>query len=762
MLAFATPAQAQLGVSAVLEPPGAQEEGQFGHAVADAGDIDGDGISDLLIGAPQEDVNATDAGRAYVLSGADGSELLTLTSDNEQSEGEFGYSVDGVGDINGDGVPDFVVGAHRENVNTEDQGSDSGRAYLISGADGSILHTLVSPNFDQAGHFGYAVAGVGDTDGDDVPDVLVGAENEDYGTDYDDIEVGRAYLFSGADGSLLHTLETPNPTRHGNFGNEVAAIPDVDGDDTPDLVVGAHAEEVDGSDRAGRVYLFSGADGTEIQTIDPPFPGTSDYFGAGVAAIEDFDGDDTPDLVVVAESEASLDNQYAGRVYIVSGADGSWIGGGWRPDGDGSFNGSVTNAGDLDGDGTEEIVVGASGEEVAGESNAGRIYLFSVDGATSATFSSPNAVSPGHFGSHLAALDDVDGTGTPGVAIGARREHIGSTDEAGRAYIMEPPLVAYTADVDGDGTVDFESAGVEIDFSGVSGSGEVSVEKYDGEPPDLAGIDKAHVSQYRFVIEADGNLTFDSDTEVRLDAALLDGVADPSNVTIYKRPTAGAGVFTELPTTYEADTDELVVTTDSFSEFVLASDSESLPVELVAFDAAADGEVVRLTWQTASETGNAGFDVQRNLEGRWKTLGFVEGAGTTEQPQVYRFADDDLPFDAERVTYRLRQVDRDGTVHYTDEVELNREAPQRLTLHGNYPNPFRAQTTLRYALPQAGSVRLGVYDARGRRVAVLVDEWQSVGRKEIAFEARNLTSGVYFVRLSAGNQTRIQRLTVVR
>jgi hypothetical protein len=191
--------------------------------------------------------------------------------------------------------------------------------------------------------------------------------------------------------------------------------------------------------------------------------------------------------------------------------------------------------------------------------------------------------------------------------------------------------------------------------------------------------------------------------------------------------------------------------------------SVALPVELAAFTAVEAAEGVALTWQTASETENAGFHVQRQTgTGAFTNVHFTPGAGTTTAPQRYRFTDRSVPFAAETLTYRLRQVDSDGTATLSDAVEVTLGAPTRLRLHAPYPNPARSGVTLRYALPAATDVDLAVYDVLGRRVATLVQGLQPGGRVERRLDTRRLPSGVYFVRLVDGGEVRTQRLTVVR
>jgi len=190
-----------------------------------------------------------------------------------------------------------------------------------------------------------------------------------------------------------------------------------------------------------------------------------------------------------------------------------------------------------------------------------------------------------------------------------------------------------------------------------------------------------------------------------------------------------------------------------------------IPVELARFEAERSGEgAVRLKWQTASETNNSGFEVQRQSESgaSWTTAQFVEGAGTTSKPQSYQFTDRDVPYEAETVRYRLKQVDLDGSTDLSKVVEVRLGAPDRLALQAPFPNPSQNQATVRYELPEATEVQLGVYDLLGRRVATPVDGQKNAGRSQFQFRTQQLPSGTYILRLQAAEQTRTQRLTVVK
>jgi hypothetical protein len=192
-----------------------------------------------------------------------------------------------------------------------------------------------------------------------------------------------------------------------------------------------------------------------------------------------------------------------------------------------------------------------------------------------------------------------------------------------------------------------------------------------------------------------------------------------------------------------------------------------LPVELVAFTAAADGPVVTLSWTTASEQNNAGFEVQHRAglveaspsEG-WTTLDVVAGHGTTTARRRYSYRTDALPPGTH--SFRLRQVDTDGTARPSDVVTVTIRSPDRLALAPPAPNPARGQTTIRYTLPQRTEVRLEVYDVRGRRVATLATGPHEAGPKEVIYDAHRLPSGLYFVRLAAEGTVRTQKIAVVR
>jgi hypothetical protein len=185
-----------------------------------------------------------------------------------------------------------------------------------------------------------------------------------------------------------------------------------------------------------------------------------------------------------------------------------------------------------------------------------------------------------------------------------------------------------------------------------------------------------------------------------------------------------------------------------------------LPVELVSFTAEVRDGAVHLSWRTASELNNAGFEVERRSQGgSWNTLGFVRGAGTTTEGRSYSFVDTRA---AGTVQYRLKQVDFDGAFEYSNIVEVNAGLPKTFALEQNYPNPFNPTTVISYQLPVASEVSLKVYDVLGREVMTLVNGRQEAGAYNITLNAANLSSGMYFYRLQAGNFVATKKMMLVK
>jgi len=187
---------------------------------------------------------------------------------------------------------------------------------------------------------------------------------------------------------------------------------------------------------------------------------------------------------------------------------------------------------------------------------------------------------------------------------------------------------------------------------------------------------------------------------------------------------------------------------------------EIVQVELISFAATSDKNDVILTWNTATEVNNQGFEVHRKTSGEYERVGFVEGKGTTTEVQNYLFRDKDLL--SGTYTYRLKQMDYDGSFAYSDEVEIEIDQPNVFYLVQNYPNPFNPSTNIKYSIPADGNVTLKVYDILGNEVNILVDQFQQAGTFNVVFDGSNLASGVYYYQLTTGELNAVKKLMLTK
>jgi hypothetical protein len=185
-----------------------------------------------------------------------------------------------------------------------------------------------------------------------------------------------------------------------------------------------------------------------------------------------------------------------------------------------------------------------------------------------------------------------------------------------------------------------------------------------------------------------------------------------------------------------------------------------LPVELTSFAASQSNGIVNLQWSTATELNNNGFEIQRKIQQtEWSSIGFIKGNGTTTNAQEYSFVD--RPGTIGKFSYRLKQIDFNGTFAYSDVVEVEIVAKE-FTLYSNYPNPFNPSTIIAYNLPIDGFVTLKVYNAIGELVTELINETQTAGQHQFDFNAGNLPSGIYFAELKANDNVQRIKMMLVK
>jgi len=383
------------------------EGGKFGVAVSGVGDVNGDGVPDVVVGAPEARPGGRyDAGQATVYSGKDGSVLHSFAG---TSSIEFlGASVAGPGDLNGDGKPEIAVGAPRAS-----QWKGSVRAF--SGKNGSLLWEAVGATKGEA--LGTALSVTGDMNADGVPDLLAGAPSASVGGRE---HCGVARVLSGKDGKALLTLE--GEVAWESFGTVVAPAGDVNGDGKPDIAVGGWFSPHEHTARASSLRLFSGKDGALLFTVPAQ---DNSCQATSAAVIGDRDGDGIGDLVLGMPMATRSGHLAGGGIRIRSGANGRIL---VRAAGRGTnfdtYGLALALAGDMNGDGFTDFWVSASGGEAGAEDlgnakdPAGRIEL--VSGKDMVPIRIVFSKQFGEMlGAALAVPGDLDKDGVPDLLAGA-------------------------------------------------------------------------------------------------------------------------------------------------------------------------------------------------------------------------------------------------------------------------------------------------------------------------------------------------------
>jgi hypothetical protein len=224
-----------------------------------------------------------------------------------------------------------------------------------------------------------------------------------------------------------------------------------------------------------------------------------------------------------------------------------------------------------------------------------------------------------------------------------------------------------------------------------------------------------------------------------------------SNGDIDLAGTPIAGITTDI----DGDTRS---TTDPY----IGADEASIPipVELISFAASlVQGDVV-LTWKTATEINNRGFDIERGTNGEYATIGFISGAGTSTEEQSYTFIDKQVAVGTH--TYRLKQIDFDGSYSYSNIIEVDVTTPLTFSLSQNYPNPFNPTTKISYSVPFDSKVTISVYSITGEMVMELVNDNVSAGSYSVDFDGSNLASGMYIYKMTAGNFTQTNKMMLMK
>ena len=335
--------------SLLLEWAGVVADAWLGYAVTSPGDIDGDGLADIITGAVFDSIGGPNSGGVYAFSS--GTQQILWVSPGFPG-GHCGFSLASVGDIDGDGIGDVLAGAPAG----ESQGMITGHAHVLSGATGQMIRSHFGSVSEM--EFGHTVSALEDIDGDGVDDYAVGAHYDDTGH----FRAGSVFLYSGASGHLIR-IHRGNYSK-AYYGNAIAGTSDLDGDGLGDILVGAP-----GGAYWGKAHVISGATGADIFVFESLEIGAE--FGTKVSAA-DVNTDGVDDFVIAAR----FANEETGKVEVYSGDDGRLLSRLHGSDTGVRFGQILATVGDINGDGSEDWLVWSARESRLAHW-AGRVELHS-------------------------------------------------------------------------------------------------------------------------------------------------------------------------------------------------------------------------------------------------------------------------------------------------------------------------------------------------------------------------------------------------
>ncbi|HOX27093.1 MAG TPA: FG-GAP-like repeat-containing protein [Candidatus Krumholzibacteria bacterium] len=800
-----------LAASAAWVVESNQADAHFGGAVATAGDVNGDGYADVIVGAKDFANGQFTEGRGYVYQGSVGglATVAAWTAESDQISAQFGASVATAGDVNGDGYSDVIVGAY----NYDNGQSDEGRAFVYHGAAGGLADPLDMPHWVVEGDqdlaaMGFSVATAGDVNGDGYSDVIVGARLFDEGQE----NAGRAFVYHGSASGLGSAPDwTAGSNQLGaNFGNSVATAGDVNGDGFSDVIVGAWAFD-GGQQDEGRAFVYLGSpDGL---AITPAWTAESDqvyaYFGCSVATAGDVNGDGYSDVIVGAQTyDSGQEDEGAAFVYMGSAA-GLATSPAWIAEGDQAqayFGTSVATAGDVNGDGFSDVIVGADKYSADfGVEGIASVYHGSAEGlAASPAWTAAGDQAEAQFGHSVATAGDVNGDGYSDVIVGAWWYNGGQIRE-GRAFVYHGSSIglasspAWTAESDQADAFFGAAVATAGDLNG-DGYSDVIVGAfgYDHFTINDGRVHVYHGSSLGLSVAPDWVTWLPPGTFQNADLGSSVATAGDVNGDGYGDVLVGAPSYTG-DQGYEGlaecflgnegrglDRRPRQARSDGSALIALLGESDSpasFLLEALGRSAAGRGRV-RLEAEvkpsgvpfdgTGLTTGGS-VDTGAPLQGIGSAVPLATLAGGLAAETLYHWRlriAADSPFFPHTpwLTHPgngAAEADLRTAHAAVGVADGGRPLGPLPHLDPAWPNPLRARTEIAYTLPAAGTVRLAVYDIAGRQVALLADAPQGSGRHSARWDGRDgsgraVPAGVYLVRLESAGAVTSRKLVIVR
>ncbi len=641
---------------------------------------------------------------------------------------------------------DTLIISSNDVQNPAVQISVSGNGVIGNYTIGYQFWSFQVPDNPNTSYQEYRVEGlkpINDINGDGINDVIISTDN---------------YFTMALDGAGSGTTDTLwtfntffNNNNAGSIGQSndygvqdaIAIVSDLNGDSKNDVVIGTGG----GNEH---VYAINGMNGNIIwQFGDDVNYGLGDF--EAVDGQRDFTGDGVPDILAIADGNDQGTGYH--RAYLFNGVNGNIIWDYFYPGPSLAFGKTIISIDDVTGDGIPDGVIdvgnnGSSDLDVIclNGTNGQPVWIFPVSGYEPKELlelqipgQTSDVISSQYFG-HIYRIDGETGA------------QVWSYDYGSSGIIQ----ISKIRDVNGDNIDDILVAAFSGGVICLSGDNGQVLWNYPmnfqygvAAVPDLNndGIDD--------MVTGDQDGTF----------YCISGTGSP---LFFSHTFAGDRINTVniLPSIDGNASYELLVGTKNGKVVCYSGGLNATPVELISFNASTNGNDVNLNWIVATQVNNKGFEVERKSgNNNFEPVSFIKGNGTTSRQQNYSYLDTGLK--EGEYTYRLKQIDYDGSFNYSQEINVSIENPTEFNLYRNYPNPFNPSTIINFSLPKKTMVKLVVYDILGKVIRTLVNSEKEPGNYKVQWNGindngSNVSTGIYIYRIEAGDFIKQHKMVLIK
>ncbi|MBK7305565.1 MAG: FG-GAP repeat protein [Chitinophagaceae bacterium] len=741
-----------------------QANASFGRSVSSAGDVNGDGYGDVIIGAPNFDdgVNA-DEGRAFVYYGSAtglSANPNSIPDDADQASTFFGYAVASAGDVNGDGYGDIIIGA----PNYDDgANANEGRAFVYHGSAAglSVSPSGTPDDADQAAAaFGLSVSPAGDVNGDGYSDVIIGAPNYDDGANTNE---GRAFVYYGSSTGLSASPNsTPDDANQLNatFGTSVSLAGDVNGDGYSDVIIGANQYDDGANTNEGGAFVYYGS-ATGLAASPSALIASADQiaanFGTAVASAGDVNGDGYSDVIIGANLYDDGVNTDEGRAFVHYGsAAGLSTTPGAVPDdadlANAHFGFKIAGAGDVNGDGYSDIIVGAQLYTDGANTQEGRVFIY--HGSAIGLSAAPNSIhgdadqSTAWFSSGVASAGDLNGDGYSDIIIGSLFYDDGANNNEGRAFVYN-----------GNESTNNKRNNLHLYNSNLTTP--INSSNF------VFGNFGAGLYAKSFLGRAKGKLVW----ETRLNYNAYSGVPITNSALFTAQQAAYTdmelagielkniitkllgGKYTKLRARIKYDpvtaiTGQVYSPWRNVSSIIDANNLGILPIELISFNAAwlQKGKTARLDFKTDRENGICCFDIEKSADGfNFYSIGTVP-AKNISGIQSYSFIDANAT--GKNQFYCLKIKGIAGQLDYSNIQQLQNDKATEILV---FPNPTTDALQL-HLNKVYDKMQVQIINSAGQMVKKLIVASYS---QSIKIAVQDLAAGKYWLQLQSGSERQV-------